>query len=92
MGEGRACNRLTSYLGGVALLFGTSPFIPYISMHIPHSVLCTFPKVPTWRICLTRVSSAVDRFLCSHELNVLVSCDIVRRNEMLITLKGLRGI
>ena len=30
-----------------------NPFHPNISMHILHTVLCTFPKVLTRRICLT---------------------------------------
>ena len=30
-----------------------NPLHPNISMHILHTVLCTFPKVLTGRICLT---------------------------------------
>ena len=32
---------------------GFNPLHPNISMHTLHSVLCTFPKVLTRRICLT---------------------------------------
>ena len=30
-----------------------NPLHPNISMHILHTVLYTFPRVLTWRICLT---------------------------------------
>ena len=33
--------------------FSSNPLHPNISMHILHTVLLTFPKMPTWRICLT---------------------------------------
>ena len=35
------------------LLINPNPLHPNISVHILHTVLYTFPKVLTWRICLT---------------------------------------
>ena len=48
-----------------------NPLHPSISGHILHTVLYTFPKVLTRRICLTIKASQVgDHFLYSHDLNV----------------------
>ena len=33
--------------------FSSNPLHPKISMHIFHTVLSTFSKMPIWRICLT---------------------------------------
>ena len=56
-------------------------------MHILHTVLYTFPKVLTRRICLTNKSLVGDHFLYSHDLNVWFRDDIVRRNLMVATLR-----
>ena len=37
-----------------------NPLHPNISMHILHTVLYIFPKMPTWGICLT-IKSFFDR-------------------------------
>ena len=43
----------------------------YISMHILHTVLCTFTKLLSRRICLqSRASLAGDLFLYSYDINV----------------------
>ena len=57
-------------------------------MHIPHTVLYTFPLVLTRRICLTIRSSSLvgDHFLYSCHLDVWLRGEIVRRKYMLITL------
>ena len=67
---------------------------PKISMHILHTVLWTFHKMPTWRICLTiksffsqhgeliyqsRASLVGDQLLYSPDLHVGYRCDMVRR-------------
>ena len=60
---------------------------PNISMHILHTVLYTFPKVLTRRICLPIKASPIgDHFLNSHDLNVWFRSDIPGRNLMLVTL------
>ena len=67
---------------------------PKISMHILHTVLWIFHKMPTWRICLTiksffsqhgeliyqsRASLVGDQLLYSPDLHVGYRCDMVRR-------------
>ena len=46
-----------------------NPLHPNISMHILHTVLHTFPKRLTRRICL-RVALVGDHLLCSHNFHV----------------------
>ena len=75
------------------LLLKLNPSQPYIGIHIFHTVLHTFPKVLTGRICWTVKSFLVgDHFLYSHDLNVWFRGVIERRNLMLVTLrvKGLK--
>ena len=69
--------------------FPVNPLQPNISMHILHTVLYTSPKVLTRRICL-RIKSFFfgDHSLYSHNLNVWFRGDIVRRNRILVTLRG----
>ena len=69
--------------------FPVNPLQPNISMHILHTVLYTSPKVLTRRICL-RIKSFFfgDHSLYSHDLNVWFRADIVRRNRILVTLRG----
>ena len=57
-----------------------SPLCPNISMHILHTVLYTFPKELTRRICLIIKNLVGDHFLYSPVLDVLFNSDIVRRN------------
>ena len=57
-----------------------NPLHPNNSMLIPSK----FPKVLTRRI-------VGDHFLHSHDLNLWFRGDIVRRNKMLVTLKGSKG-
>ena len=59
-------------------------------MHILHTVLYTFPKVLIRRVFQSRASLVGNHFLYSHDLNVWFRWDIVRRNWILITLKGQR--
>ena len=50
------CNNLIYCVGLVSFSIQSvhlNPLRPNISMHILHTVLCTFPKVLTGRICLT---------------------------------------
>ena len=68
-----------------------NPLYLNISMHILHTVLNTFLKVLKRRICLTVKSSlVVDHFPYSHDLNVWIQGDIVERNYVLVSLRGLR--
>ena len=83
----------TSSLSGLSNLFGKdwvqknknsgrwsiNPLHPNISMHILRTVICSFPKMLTWRTCQTIKSFSLalvgDPFLYSHNLNVwLVAC------------------
>ena len=58
-----------------------------ISMHILYTVLYTFPKKLTKRICLVVKSFFIgDHFLYSCDPNVFRG-DIVMRNQMLVTLR-----
>ena len=58
-----------------------------ISMHILYTVLYTFPKKLTKRICLAVKSFFIgDHFLYSCDPNVFRG-DIVMRNQMLVTLR-----
>ena len=62
----------------------SNSFHPNISIHIFHTVLCTFTEVLTRRICLT-IRSFFNWWsfpLFSHHLNVWFSVDIVRRNSL----------
>ena len=63
------------------------------SVQISLTVLFTFLKVLTRRICVTIKSFFFnDHFLYSHDLNVRFSGDIVRRNEMLVPSWGQRDM
>ena len=66
-----------------------NPIHPNISMHILHTSLSAFLKVLVRRICLTIENSLVcDRFVYSHDLKVWFRSNIVRRNKILVTLRG----
>ena len=69
--------------------FPVNPLQPNISMHILHTVLYTSPKMLTRRICL-RIKSFLfgDHSLYTCNLNVWFRGDIVRRNRILVTLRG----
>ena len=63
-----------------------------IGMHILHYVLCTFPKMLKRRICVT-----IKGFFSWWSFPVFLwlalmwfRCDIVRRNEMLVTVRDQR--
>ena len=62
-------------------------------MHILHTVLHNFLKVLTRRICLT-INSFFSwwSFPLSLSLYVWFKDDMVRRNSMLVTLKGSKGL
>ena len=63
-----------------------SPLHPYISIHILHTVLYTFPLVQTRRISLTIKTWLVgNHFFCSHNLSEWFRNITVRRNLMLVT-------
>ena len=63
----------------VCFLF--NPLNSIISIHILHTVLYTFTKVLTRRICLrSRFSLVGDHFLFSHDIYEWFRGDIVRRN------------
>ena len=63
-----------------AVIININPLHPNISGQILHTVLYTFPKVLTRRICLTIKASQVgDHFLYSHGLNVCFRGDSDRR-------------
>ena len=67
-----------------------NPLHPNISMHILHTVLYTFLKVLTRRICLTIKASQVgDHFLYSHGLNVCFRGDSDRRKQFTNHSQGL---
>ena len=66
-----------------------NPLRPNISMHILHTVRFTFPKVLMRRICLVE-SIFGDHVLHSHDRDVRFRADIVRRNQMLVTLRSQR--
>ena len=59
-----------------------------ISMYISITVLPTFPKVLTRRICLKAKNFFGDHDLYSRDLDVWFRGDIGRRNWMLVTLRG----
>ena len=55
--------------------------VPNISVHILHTILCTYTKVLTRRICLIiKGFFRLWYFLYSRDINVWFSGDIVRRN------------
>ena len=57
-------------------------------MHILHS-FSTFVKVLKGEfVQKSRTSLVVDRFLYSHDLNVLFRGDLVGRNQLPVILKG----
>ena len=75
------------HITGKKVSVTSNPLLPNISMHILLAVLYTFPKVPTRRICLTiKIFLVGDYFLYSREFRVV----IVKRNQMLITLRSQR--
>ena len=56
-------------------------------MHILHTVLHTSYAVDMENLFNNQKSSLVgDHFLCSPDLNAKIKGDIVRRNEMLVTI------
>ena len=56
-------------------------------MHILHTVLHTSYAVDMENLFNNQKASLVgDHFLCSPDLNAKIKCDIVRRNEMLVTI------
>ena len=60
-------------------------------MHILHTSLSAFLKELARRICLTIENSLVcDHFVYSHDLKVWFRSNIVRRNKILVTLRGQR--
>ena len=59
-----------------------------ISMYISITVLPTFPKVLIRRICLKAKNFFGDHDLYSRDLDVWFRGEVVRRNWMLITLRG----
>ena len=62
-------------------LYHLDPLHPNISMHILHTVLCTFPKVLTRRTCQKSKASLLgDHFFYSRDRFVSFRGDIVKRN------------
>ena len=56
-------------------------------MHILHTVLHTSYAVDMENLFNNQKASLVgDHFLCSTDLNAKIKGDIVRRNEMLVTI------
>ena len=56
-------------------------------MHILHTVLHTSYAVDKENLFNNQKASLVgDHFLCSPDLNAKIKGDIVRRNEMLVTI------
>ena len=63
-----------------------------ISIHILHTDLHTLPKVLTRRICLPIKSFLIKLMIISfysHDFIVWFRSDVVRRNQMWITVRGL---
>ena len=60
-------------------------------MHILHTVLHTSYAVDMENLFNNQKASLVgDHFLCSPDLNAKIKGDIVRRNEILVTIRGSR--
>ena len=78
------CVCVTTILLKYHTFFFVPPFTslhPYIGIHILHTVLCTFTKALTRRICLTiKHFLPEDHFFYSHDINMWFNSDIVRRN------------
>ena len=78
-------------LSEIRWIINNNPLHPKISMHILRTVLYTFQQVLTRVTGLTiRASLVGDHSLYSWDLNVGFRGDIVRRIQMLVTLRGPR--
>ena len=89
--SGKNCRCLTCQISAILHTKGQVCHQLNIRIYILHTPFYTFRLVLTRRICLFIKASWVgNHFLYSHDYNEWFSSITVRRNEMLVTVKGLR--